>query len=287
MSDSPPVVDPTLQELAKRVDDALRSALDQDVGASRRAIELRDAVEAFHKEGLRRMLTVLRDHEHGDAILPEFAKDPFLQALFGLHGLIRQNLEDRIRLGLQQARPLLQQHNGDVRFVRREGDVVHVELLGSCTDCVLGPSTLREAVTDAVVKLAPEIKQVVLAEEAKPQKPIIEHPGEGWQRGPDLADLEDGVVLRFDLHQESVLIRRNGDQLKAWYNRCPHRRFALDGGLHDQEGCDASGRRQTITCPWHGWTFDVDSGECLNNKTGQPLVPVPLVERQGALWLRP
>ncbi len=281
-----PEDDAELMRLAKRVDEAVRSAQDQGVGTTRVAFELRDAVEAFHREGLVRILRTLRAHPAGGSILPELGKDPFLQAMFGLHGFVRPDLDGRIQRGLDAARPLLAQHNGDVEFVRREDDVVFVRLLGSCTDCTLAPLTLQEAVTDAVLKLAPEVKRVELVREDRPkEKAVIEHPGEGWERGPDLADVPDGALFRFDLSKDSVLVRRNGDALRAWYNKCPHQGLGLDGGLHDRKNGDE--RTCTLTCPWHGWEFDVDSGECTNNKTGAPLVPVPLIEREGSIWLRP
>ena len=277
--------DAVLLQLAQRVDDAVRAAHRLEVGATRVALEMRTAVEAFHREGLMRLLRILRAHPATEDLLAQMGRDSFLQALFGLHGLIRPGLDERIASGLDRARPLLAQHGGDVEFVRREDDVVFVRLTGNCADCVLAPLTLREAVTDAVLKQAPEIKRIELLETQSPAKPIIEHPGEGWERGPDVADLEDGVLLRFDLSGSagaSVLLRRRAGEVKAWSNRCPHRNLALDGGLHDRCNSDAH-----LVCPWHGFAFDVDTGECTNNRTISPLIPVPLLERGGSLWLRP
>ena len=275
-------VDEVLVKLATEVDRAVRAAQGLDVGTTRVALGLRDAVEAFHYEGLSRVLRIVRAHPAGEDLLPKLGADPFLQALFGLHGLIRPDLDTRIERGLEAARPLLAQHGGDVEFVRRDDDVVHVRLTGNCSECVLAPLTLREAVTDSVLREAPEIRRIALVESVRPEKPLIEHPGEGWERGPDFADLEDGVLLRFDLSQGSILLRRREGEVKAWSNRCPHKGLALDGGLHDRRDKDAQ-----LSCPWHNMSFNVDSGECTNNKTISPLVPIPLLNRGGSLWLRP
>ncbi len=45
-------------------------------------------------------------------------------------------------------------------------------------------------------------------------------------------------------------------RIVATQGQCPHN----EGPLH--EG-DVEGT--VLTCPWHGWTFDLDSGECLED----------------------
>lgn len=39
-------------------------------------------------------------------------------------------------------------------------------------------------------------------------------------------------------------------------NTCPHQGGPLGEGMVDGD---------TITCPWHGWTFDVKNGSCTLN----------------------
>ena len=140
-----PITDAKLEELAKRVDAALREANDQPVGAARRAQALREAVEAFHKEGLSRVLGAIAAHPAGDEIVATLAQDPFAQALLGMHGLVRPGIDARVLDGLVDARPWLREHGGDVEFVERVGDVVRVRLSGSCTDCTLAPLTRPRA----------------------------------------------------------------------------------------------------------------------------------------------
>ncbi len=50
----------------------------------------------------------------------------------------------------------------------------------------------------------------------------------------------------------NVVVVRADEELFAFENNCPHQHFSL---LHQGrvQGC-------TITCPMHGWTFDMRSG---------------------------
>ncbi|MDA8111071.1 MAG: nitrite reductase small subunit NirD [Nitrospiraceae bacterium] len=52
--------------------------------------------------------------------------------------------------------------------------------------------------------------------------------------------------------QEIALFRVNGD-FHAIENRCPHR-----GGYLS----DGTVRGERVSCPLHGWTFDLKTGEC-------------------------
>ena len=60
--------------------------------------------------------------------------------------------------------------------------------------------------------------------------------------------------------------------------------FNVDGNFHAMDGiCPhaggplAKGRlaQNVVTCPWHGWQFDVTTGRhCLNSQLQQPRFPV-------------
>lgn len=282
-------IDRRLAELARAVDETSRAAADQPVGPMRRAFDMREAVEAFHKEGLSRILRAIAEHERGDEILARLASDPFAQTLVQMHGLVKPGIEARIQEGLIDARPWLREHGGDVEFVERDGGVVRVRLSGSCTDCTLAPLTLKEAVFNAVKRKAPEIERIELYEDpvrepadapASPGEDFV-HPGEGWEVGPEIEHLPESVTMRFDTSKRSILIHKRGPSIRTYANECPHRGLALDGGLHDGSRCEGE-----LTCPWHGWRFDLDSGDCVHLGDAR-LLPIPSMVRGGFLWVRP
>lgn len=85
--------------------------------------------------------------------------------------------------------------------------------------------------------------------------------------GP-LADFEDGVVRRVELDGRGLAVVRKGEELFALRDICPHQGARLSNGrlggksLACQPG-DEIGYGQLgeiLTCPWHGWEFDVRSG---------------------------
>lgn len=89
-----------------------------------------------------------------------------------------------------------------------------------------------------------------------------------FQRGPTswtpvatLADLPEGAPVGADADGVGVLLVRRGGQVHALAARCTHRGGPLpDGELSD--GC--------VTCPWHGSTFAMATGEVVRGPAVQP-----------------
>ncbi|MBU6414685.1 NifU family protein [Patescibacteria group bacterium] len=57
-------------------------------------------------------------------------------------------METEIKKVLQQVRPLLAMHRGDVEFVDYKDGVVRVKLLGTCHGCPLASLTLKAGIED-------------------------------------------------------------------------------------------------------------------------------------------
>jgi nitrite reductase/ring-hydroxylating ferredoxin subunit len=63
-----------------------------------------------------------------------------------------------------------------------------------------------------------------------------------------------------------IALIAEGDQIRAIDGICPH-----------QGGPLAEGERRdgVVTCPWHGWRFDLRDGRCLTGRTvRQPVYAV-------------
>ena len=58
--------------------------------------------------------------------------------------------------------------------------------------------------------------------------------------------------------ERAIALARVDGAFHALDNVCPHAGGPLGDGVLD--GCQ-------LTCPWHGWTFDVRSGACLVDET--------------------
>jgi nitrite reductase/ring-hydroxylating ferredoxin subunit len=70
---------------------------------------------------------------------------------------------------------------------------------------------------------------------------------------------------------------RDAERLFAYANACPHMGMPLDGGAIDGI---------VLTCPSHGFRFDITSGECITAGHVQ-LTPLPLRVEDGFVWVRP
>ncbi len=69
-----------------------------------------------------------------------------------------------------------------------------------------------------------------------------------------LADVTPGQPLRVEVGGAAVVLARIGDQVFACGDTCAHKGGPLSGGT-------LTGTR--LACPWHGWMYDVRTGDCV------------------------
>jgi Fe-S cluster biogenesis protein NfuA/nitrite reductase/ring-hydroxylating ferredoxin subunit len=271
-----------LTALAERVDAAHARLSELPPEARERALELKRAVEAFHREGLATIVRALKADERGRELLFALADDPAVYALFLMHGLVKPDLAARVRRVLDEVRPYMQSHGGDAELVEVAGTTARVRLTGACHGCSMSAVTLRSSIEEALRAHVPEIEAV---------EPVADGPtpafvpldslrrSKGWIEGPLAAELEEGRPYRLESDAASILLLRLGEVVQAFRNACAHQGLPLDGGLVDREA-------GTLTCPWHGFRFDGRTGECLTAPQAQ-LETFPLRIEQGRILVRP
>lgn len=86
---------------------------------------------------------------------------------------------------------------------------------------------------------------------------------EDWQDLCSLEEIPEGGILTRLHRGRNLLVYRNGAQITCIPNECPHREWPFDGA-HVQEGI--------LTCPYHGYEFRLDTGQCLT----APSLPLDL-----------
>lgn len=96
-----------------------------------------------------------------------------------------------------------------------------------------------------------------------------------WHAGPLAADLPPGQPFRLDVAGTSILLLRSDGRIRAFRNSCPHRGLPLEGGVLDNN-------TNTLTCPWHGFCFDANSGACFNYAEAR-LEPFPVRMEEGRI----
>jgi Fe-S cluster biogenesis protein NfuA len=134
-----------------------------DARARETALELVQRLLDLYGEGLARIV------ERVD--VAPVADDEVVSHLLLLHGLHPVPLEQRVRAALEEVRPFLGTHGGDVEIAAVEDDVVRLRLQGSCSGCPSSTVTLSNAIEAAIYKAAPDVREIV-AEDAPP--PLIQ-----------------------------------------------------------------------------------------------------------------
>ena len=67
------------------------------------------------------------------------------------------DLEEQVKTMLGELRPMLQQDGGDLEFVKMEGKVVTLKLVGHCGSCPYAMMTLKQGIESRLQLLDPEI----------------------------------------------------------------------------------------------------------------------------------
>lgn len=67
------------------------------------------------------------------------------------------------------------------------------------------------------------------------------------------ADLKPGEAMTVDAQGTPIALFNVGGEFHAIHNTCLHRGGPLGEGSLDDK---------VVTCPWHGWKYDVTTGGC-------------------------
>jgi nitrite reductase (NADH) small subunit len=81
-------------------------------------------------------------------------------------------------------------------------------------------------------------------------------------------DIAGGQIREIQLDETTIALANVAGQFHAISNTCLHRGGPLGQGVL---------QGNVVTCPWHGWSFDVTSGKVSPNQTaGVACYPVEL-----------
>jgi Fe-S cluster biogenesis protein NfuA/nitrite reductase/ring-hydroxylating ferredoxin subunit len=229
----------------------------------------RRAIEALYGEALRRMVRALKSDPAAMAAMKRAATDEVVYAVLRRQEIIRPSLNERVESALEGIRPMLATHGGNVELVSIEPPVVSVRFLGACDGCPASSLTFHEGVEKAVKEACPEITTITQikgsgsarehAASVDGTDPPLVSPFDlnrhgAWRRAGEVAQIPDGGVRAFDVGGQSVLLARLGGVVTCFENACAHLGMPLDDGRVE---------RGILTCPHHGFAYDLSSGECI------------------------
>jgi Fe-S cluster biogenesis protein NfuA len=131
-------------------------------------VELLQLITELYGDGLRRVVDAVTglDDVDGARVLRALAGDELVASLLVVHGLHPDGLAQRVSAALDEVRPFLGGHGGDVELLEVDEDAaaVHLRLLGSCDGCPSSAVTLRHTVERAIMDAAPEITVIDVEE---------------------------------------------------------------------------------------------------------------------------
>ena len=79
-----------------------------------------------------------------------------------------------------------------------------------------------------------------------------------WLRATRKDEVPPGSIREFQINGHTIALSNVNGQFHAIDNTCLHRGGPLGQGV--LEGT-------TVTCPWHGWEYDVTTGKVTQNQS--------------------
>ena len=145
--------------------DALLDDLESfpDPEARVRMAAIMQGLMAFYGEGLSRILAIIEQHDDpavSTDVLAALTDDDLVAQLLLLHDLHPIPVEMRVARALEEVRPYLHSHGGNVELLEVVDGVARLRLQGSCHGCPSSTVTLKLAIEEAILKAAPDVLQI-------------------------------------------------------------------------------------------------------------------------------
>jgi nitrite reductase/ring-hydroxylating ferredoxin subunit/Fe-S cluster biogenesis protein NfuA len=220
------------------------------------------AIEELNGEALRRLIRALKTDPAALAAMKNALADEIVYAVLRRHDIVKASLNERVEAALEGVRPMLASHGGDVELVKVRPPSVEVRFIGACDGCPASALTFHAGVKKAVQDACPEITDIIQVKGLGGSEqsgvrfvsPFALGDKGNWVAAGLLSEIPEGSVRSIIIGGEKVLLSRNGASVTCFQNACAHLGFPI----HDGEI-----ENGIITCPHHGFQYDLSSGECL------------------------
>lgn len=236
---------------------------------------LKQAIEALHKEALTRLIRSVK--QESLSALRNAVDDEVVYGLLRYHELVKPPqppLETRIQQALEEVRPGLKSHNGDVELVAiKLPDTVEVKLVGTCSNCPASTLTMKQGVEQVIKNHCPEIQHVISVNTPVSSNnsnsiisPFSTENEAGWVALTTIDQIPNEGILAVELDGLKLILTQFNHRIQAYRNTCTHLAMPLDQGKI-QDGI--------LTCPHHHFQYNLNTGECLTAPE-MPLQPYPV-----------
>jgi nitrite reductase/ring-hydroxylating ferredoxin subunit/Fe-S cluster biogenesis protein NfuA len=229
--------------------------------ASQRSVAFayRNAIDALHKAALRKLIADVKAAPGALEALRAATADPLVYSVLRYHGLVRPSLRERVEAALATVRPMLATHGGNVELVAVvPPDTVEVRFLGNCDHCPSSTLTFIAGVRRAIEDHCPEINEVRQVKGTSVPRGGVDFVSPfatgAWRFATTLDTLPERGVRALVVDNDPILLARSERGVTCFRDACAHLGLAVSGGTV------ADGR---ITCPHHGFVYDLATGECM------------------------
>lgn len=252
-----------VQELTAQVDAM------PDAAARELVDELAGAIIEMYGDGLQRIFAALEGDDPAIAGVRErLTQDGVVASLMLMHDLYPVSLETRVREALQEVRPYLESHGGDVELLGVADGVARLRLLGSCDGCGASAATLKHGIEEAIEAYAPDLLGLEV-QGAVPTRTVTPGSQEArektWVPLEGAQEIQRGHMVRAT---QGLLVANIAGTLLAYEDHCagcpaPVSDGVLLGG--------------TLTCAACGRAYDLPRAGRSTGGEGLQLTPVPLL----------
>ena len=138
------------------------------------AAEVLDWIDAYHREGLGRLVEMVRQWR-GEIFLEQAALDPVVGELLATYSLgvdvDATAIERTVQAALDEVRPYVASHGGDLEVLSVEDGVVGLRMHGNCDGCTAAGDTIANRIEAALREHWIDFRRVEVTEATQPPHP--------------------------------------------------------------------------------------------------------------------
>ena len=243
--------------------------------------QLEALVETLEREGDKRALLLLQliDAIHRPAlelIARGELEHPLASALLAMYDLAPPDERTLVEEALDEIRPYIHSHGGELELIDVSGGVVRVRMSGSCHDCAASAMTLRRGIEQVLRERYPAFREVIAEEARQPGTriplPLVQVRRPVFARAGAVGELPPGELSRVQVAGVSVMLANVEGEIYAFRDGCAADGMPLEGGR-------LAG--SVIVCPWHNCGYDARTGKRVDEPDEPGLTAVPIAVRDG------
>jgi Fe-S cluster biogenesis protein NfuA len=148
-----------------------------DAGVRDRVEEMMDLFDAFHREGLGRLVEMIRAWR-GEIFLESVSRDDVTGYFLNAYDLGEAPDEreqaaavEAVDSALEELRPMIESHGGMITVDEVKDGVVKVQMLGSCDGCPSSAATLTGGLEEALRRHWPNFRRLEVVEPGAEEAP--------------------------------------------------------------------------------------------------------------------